>query len=91
MTKQEHGQNYPRASALREIKLTCGTSARVLSLNGGGLSIMITQPRSRNEQPFYGAASKSDIVLLGTEDMELLNKAIQEARKEADATTPAIC
>lgn len=88
MTKQEHERKYPRASARREVKLTCGTSARVLSINGGGLSIMITQPIA---EPYKRASSKSDIVLLGTEDMERLNAAVQESREEVGAVVQAIC
>jgi hypothetical protein len=87
MTKQEHERDYPRLSASREIKLTRGSSARVV-VCGGGLSVMLIQPIHKEHKR---ASSVSDIVLLGTEDMERLNAAIQETRQEANDAVGAVC
>ncbi|MCK5652788.1 MAG: hypothetical protein KAJ42_15465 [Gemmatimonadetes bacterium] len=88
MNKREHEQEYPRASASSEVELTCGSTARLIVLRGGGMNVMLKQPLTDGRGH---ASSTADMICLGTEDMERINAGIQAAREEAEAVVQAIC
>jgi len=87
MNAREHARDYPLPGTVRELELTCKTSARILILKGGGMNITVSQPIPAGCK----YQRRYDTVSLGTEDLAKINKAVEEIRADAEAIHAAIC